>query len=273
MLFIDDHHIHSCRGVRRRFHRLSKHPDNPVKVFTDPWGSTLANHGGFEIDPLTSEFVLWYSTRPVDPESVTDARFICQARSGDGVHWETPPLGLFEFRGSRDNNICVVNYPYSGVYPGPHELTGPCIARDPLDPDPSARYKMALWRYNRDHDPETGEAALRVEGHAVPDGPLHQRLPRRHPLAGAGAARAHPRRRLRRHLHLDAGHPARRLPALRQTPLLGQPLGQRQDAPRRARHLGAAAPHLLEPRLRLLVAPRADPAHPTGTTAPGTRST
>ena len=26
MLFIDDHHIHSCRGVHRRFHRLNKHP-------------------------------------------------------------------------------------------------------------------------------------------------------------------------------------------------------------------------------------------------------
>ena len=170
MLFIDDHHIHSSRGVVRRFHRLDKHPDNPVKVFTDPWGSTLANHGGFEIDPATREFVLWYSTRPVDPESVTDARFICQARSGDGVHWETPPLGLFEFRGSRDNNICVVNYPYSGVYPGPHELTGPCIARDPLDPDPSARYKMALWRYNRDHDPETGKRLYESKDTPYPTG-------------------------------------------------------------------------------------------------------
>ena len=141
-----------------------------MKIFTDPWGSTLANHGGFEIDPATGEFVLWYSTRPLDPEGVTDARFICQARSGDGVHWETPPLGLFEFRGSRDNNICVVNYPYSGVYPGPHELSGPCIARDPLDPDPSARYKMALWRYNRDHDPETGKRLYESKDTPYPTG-------------------------------------------------------------------------------------------------------
>ncbi len=119
MLFIDDHHIHSSRGVVRRFHRLSKHPDNPVKVFTDPWGSTLANHGGFEIDPATREFVLWYSTRPVDPESVTDARFICQARSGDGVHWETPPLGLFEFRAAATTTSASSTTPTPASTPAP----------------------------------------------------------------------------------------------------------------------------------------------------------
>ena len=70
MLFIDDHHIHSSQGLERRFHRLKKHPGNPVKVFTDPWDSSVANHGGFERDPETGEFVLWYSTGPADPASV-----------------------------------------------------------------------------------------------------------------------------------------------------------------------------------------------------------
>lgn len=170
MLFLDDHHVHSCRGVARHFHRLEKHSDNPVKVFTDPWGSTLANHGGFERDPVSGELVLWYSTGPADPEGVADRRFVCQARSTDGVHWETPPLGLFEFRGRRDNNICVVNYPYSGVYTGPHELTSPCVIRDPADPDPSARYKMALWRYNRDCDARTGEPLYESKDTPFPTG-------------------------------------------------------------------------------------------------------
>ena len=170
MLFLDDYHIHSSRGVERRFHPLNKHPGNPVKVFTDPWGASVANHGGFERDPDRGDFVLWYSTRPNDPESVTDRRFVCQARSIDGVEWETPPLGLYEFRGSRDNNICVVNYPYSGVYDGPHELTGPAILRDPLDPDPSRRYKMALWRYNRDHDAATGQELYASKDTPYPTG-------------------------------------------------------------------------------------------------------
>ena len=170
MLFVDDHHVHSSQGVRRIFHRLEKHPGNPVHVFTESWGASCTHHGGYERDPQTGEFVLWYSTGPHDPQSVTDRSFVCQARSPDGLHWEIPALELYEFRGSRQNNICVVNYPYSGVYPGPHELTGACIARDTFDPDPARRYKMALWRYNRDHDPETGKRLYESKDTPYPTG-------------------------------------------------------------------------------------------------------
>lgn len=31
--------------------------------------------------------------------------YTCLAESKDGIHWERPELGLFEFKGSRDNNI------------------------------------------------------------------------------------------------------------------------------------------------------------------------
>ena len=157
MLFVDDYHVHSSQGVERVFHRLEQHPANPIHVFTDPWGPICVDHGGYERDPQTGEFVLWYYTRPDHPEGMHESAFVCQARSRDGIHWNTPSLGIHEFRGSRENNICVVNFTASGVYPGPHELTGPCITRDPLDPNPDGRYKMALWRYNRDRDPETGK--------------------------------------------------------------------------------------------------------------------
>lgn len=170
MLFVDDYHLHATKGVRRRFHRLRKHAGNPVQVFSDPWGSGCNNHGGFEVDPGSGDVVLWYSTGPSDAEGVADKRFVCQARSTDGIYWEVPSLGLHEFRGSRDNNICVVNYPFSGVYPGPHELTGACIARDSMDPNPSARYKMALWRYNRDSDPVTGKALYDSKDTPFPTG-------------------------------------------------------------------------------------------------------
>ena len=170
MLFVDDYHVHSAQGVQRKFHRLEKHPDNPVHVFTDAWGSRCVDHGGYERDPRTGEFVLWYLTGPSEPQGVSDRAFVCQARSDDGVRWEIPELGAHEFRGSRENNICVVNYSYSGVYPGAHELTGPCILRDPLDPNPDARYKMALWRYNRDHDPETGKRLYGLKDTSHPTG-------------------------------------------------------------------------------------------------------
>ena len=34
-------------------------------------------------------------------------QYLCYARSGDGVHWEKPSLGLYEWRGSTDNNILM----------------------------------------------------------------------------------------------------------------------------------------------------------------------
>ncbi len=35
-LFVDDHHVRAADGVRRVFHRLEKHPGNPIHVFTSP---------------------------------------------------------------------------------------------------------------------------------------------------------------------------------------------------------------------------------------------
>ena len=53
------------------------------------------------------------------------------AISRDGAHWELPSLGLYEWNGSKDNNIaCDPNGP--GLY---H------IVRDERDPDPGRRYK------------------------------------------------------------------------------------------------------------------------------------
>ena len=93
MLFVDDYHIHSSQGVERVFHRLEQHPDNPIHVFTDPWGPICVDHGGYERDPQTGEFVLWYYTRPDNHRGMHESAFVCQARSRDGIHWDTPSLG------------------------------------------------------------------------------------------------------------------------------------------------------------------------------------
>ena len=243
MLFPEDIHIHTSQGVERVFHRLEKHPDNPIHVFTDPWGSRCVDHGGYERDPKTNEIVLWYLTGPSEPEDIADKVFVCQAHSTDGIHWDTPSLGVHEFRGSRDNNICVVNYTKSGVYAGPHELTGPSIAHDALDPNPDARYKMALWRYNRDRDPTSGKPFYGLKDTSHPTGlytatsPDGIHWPARERLA---------------HTHADGFGDTytfmvdtlRRGSALRQAALLGP----------RTRYVDSPAPHLLEPRLCLLVA-------------------
>ena len=75
MLFVDDYHVHSSQGVERVFHRLEQHPDNPIHVFTDPWGPICVDHGGYERDPQTGEFVLWYYTRPDNPRGMHESAF------------------------------------------------------------------------------------------------------------------------------------------------------------------------------------------------------
>ncbi len=55
----------------------------------------------------------------------------CYAVSLDGHHWEKPNLGIYEFRGSKENNILA-------DYRDPHYFN---VFKDPQDPDPQRRYK------------------------------------------------------------------------------------------------------------------------------------
>lgn len=61
--------------------------------------------------------------------------FLCYARSKDGVTWEKPSLGLVEYRGSRQNNICVLDQPTL--------WSTAAVVYDPEDPDPARRFKIA----------------------------------------------------------------------------------------------------------------------------------
>jgi hypothetical protein len=61
--------------------------------------------------------------------------FLCYARSQDGVHWEKPALGLVEYKGSRQNNICELAEPTL--------WSTAAVLYDPEDPDARRRFKIA----------------------------------------------------------------------------------------------------------------------------------
>ena len=99
-LFIDDTWIADCAQVGRVFHQPRKYPD-PVLRGDRPWEEcapliygTVLKRGDL--------FQMWYMawTRNSPPK-------ICYAESSDGVNWDKPSLGLHEFDGSTDNNICL----------------------------------------------------------------------------------------------------------------------------------------------------------------------
>ncbi len=81
-----------------------------------PW--VLAEHGRYR---------MWYTA--------FDGRdwFTCYAESSDGYQWEKPSLGLIEYKGLKQNNIVHAGFELMGIF------------RDEAEPDPSRRYKSAVY--------------------------------------------------------------------------------------------------------------------------------
>lgn len=99
-MFTDDHLIESARGVELRLN----HPvvRGTAITFDAPWeGDTCAYVTIFRDG---DRYRMYYrgsnETPPPAHPMVT-----CMAESTDGIVWTRPKLGLFEFNGSKDNNI------------------------------------------------------------------------------------------------------------------------------------------------------------------------
>lgn len=84
---------------------------------------------------IDGKFRMWYNAIPKYPHP----RFLAYAESDDGVHWVKPNLGLVEFNGSRDNNLCLLEPRDS---PFAHTDDYICVMHDPEDPNPEKRFKM-----------------------------------------------------------------------------------------------------------------------------------
>ena len=113
-LLVDDWVIDTARRVRRTLHPIRKHPDNPLVVPEHPWeGSAVLGGGGIFRDERTGTFRMFYKAYcPVHGPAPKYERqlkrsFTAMAESDDGIHWTKPNLGLFEFAGSRKNNIVI----------------------------------------------------------------------------------------------------------------------------------------------------------------------
>ena len=103
-LFIDSHLIGKLSGDAKQH----LHQPNPreVVITTDaPWeGNTCAYYTIFRDRNL---FRMYYrgSHWDTNTKKSTHPEVTCYAESKDGIHWTKPKLGLFEFNGSKENNI------------------------------------------------------------------------------------------------------------------------------------------------------------------------
>lgn len=99
-LFLDDGWIADHWRLTRVWHQARKYPE-PVLRSEYPWehncpvlyGTVLRRNGRFQM-----WYCGWTRTEDVQPR-------VCYAESQDGVHWEKPSLGLYEFKGRKSNNI------------------------------------------------------------------------------------------------------------------------------------------------------------------------
>ena len=151
-LFVDDWLIDRMSGVRLRMH----HPvSREIALdFNRPW------EGETSWCPVVIKegdgYRLWYRACR---EATENQRRTAYAESGDGIHWERPDLGIFDFQGSKKNNIVMED-------PSGHNLSV-FVDGNPTTPE-AERYKgFAKSPLNVD-----GRSTIR--GFSSPDG-LHWR--------------------------------------------------------------------------------------------------
>ena len=141
---------HNCELA---VHPFKRHPLNPVLKSELPW-----ERGGWWMcgtvlwDRENQHFKMWYfGGGPPNWE-----RYICYAQSADGIHWEKPSLGVYDVKGSRDNNICFI-----GVYT-------PVIYHDETVTDSNKRYVM--WGMQTGEGPDGFKADRGTYRFYSPDG-------------------------------------------------------------------------------------------------------
>ncbi len=104
-LFVDEYLIEKRDGVELKLH--SPTPGPIVLVSDAPWEGSGC---GFETvfrdgDIIRMYYIAADLTNADGTKMGSHPIYACYAESRDGVHWVKPELGLFEFNGSKQNNI------------------------------------------------------------------------------------------------------------------------------------------------------------------------
>ena len=138
-LFVDDYWIADSSNVKMILHQPQKYPANPLIRGDVPWEEAPYCFGSVIFDEEENIFKIWYQSYNFS-QPVAVRTPILYAVSKDGINWTRPNLGLFEFQGSKKNNIVLNNYGY-------HDLYSPSVIKDTAETDAQKRYKMIWWDF------------------------------------------------------------------------------------------------------------------------------
>jgi len=101
-LFIDDLFFERSRDVSLRVNPAVKTGEKNVERDRE-WESATLNW--FSVAEYDGNYHIWYEAYDIDGWPTGDDTAFCYAISTDGIHWTKPSLGLFEYKGSKANNI------------------------------------------------------------------------------------------------------------------------------------------------------------------------
>lgn len=100
-LFVDEWLLADKRQVRLRLHEPRRR--EVTLVFDRPWEGP---HSGY-VTAIRHENGVRLYYRGYSPGDESEEHAVCCAESADGIRFERPRIGLYEFQGSRDNNMVL----------------------------------------------------------------------------------------------------------------------------------------------------------------------
>jgi hypothetical protein len=132
-------------GLRLSIGTPVKHRGNPLFVQDRPWETRIDN-GYPNVVPPNDDyphgFQVWYGNQATNGSR--NRYSLLYANSTDGIHWEKPNLGIFDFGAAGFPNFAHLGTANNIIVEG----DGIGIFYDPHDPDPARRYKAlgdACW--------------------------------------------------------------------------------------------------------------------------------
>jgi hypothetical protein len=131
-LFFNLNDLISHSNLELNVLEAEKHPENPLLPLgtVHEWDAVQARPWETRnviFDKEENIFKCWYSGTNIKTERWWASGY---ATSKDGITWEKPKLGLYEYNGSKENNIFSLGW-------------GP-VYKDLKEPDPAKRYKMLV---------------------------------------------------------------------------------------------------------------------------------
>ena len=174
-MFIDNLFFETSKNLSLKVHPATKTGERNLQR-EKPWESATLNWLNVMEDE--GQYRMWYECYDIEGWPTGDDTSFCYAESKDGQVWTRPNLGLFTYRGTRDNNILFRMIGPEGAHSRVH---GTGVFKDPSAP-PTERYK-AVSQGTFTHEPPhpitwgSGKSYLNVAGMVSPDGLHWTRLP------------------------------------------------------------------------------------------------